>query len=93
MGKSAAIAPGRGLEPDSLGFLDPLLDADLVAVQADLTFNYGEFAIIKSRVEYGFPDTEEFDRVAVPQPVGDEKLSILRPQHISQGDIIAFLAR
>jgi len=53
MGESAAISPRCGLEPNSVGFLDPFFDTDLVAVQTGLTFNYGEFAVINSRIKRG----------------------------------------
>ncbi len=64
-----------GDEADRVGFLDPILHADLVAVEAGPTFNYGEFAIIKTGVENGFPDAEELDRIAVSQPIREIKNS------------------
>ena len=48
-----------------------------MVVQTGLTFNYGEFAGIKPGVVDGFPDAEEFDSVAVAQPVGDEEVAVL----------------
>ncbi len=53
-----------------------------MAVEASLTFNYGEFTIIKIRVENRLPDAEELHRVPVPEPVGDEEVAILSPQHV-----------
>jgi len=34
-------------------------------VETGLTFNYGEFATIKTWVENRFPDAEELDGIAV----------------------------
>ena len=71
-------------------FFDPFFDADLVAVQTGLTSNYGEFAIIKIWVEYRFPDAKELNGVSVTEPVGDKKLAVLGPDHVRQGDEVAF---
>src|SRR6266699_228327 len=40
VGVSAAVAPSGGFQANSLRFLHPLLDAQLVAVEPGLTFNY-----------------------------------------------------
>ena len=85
----AAVAPGGGLNADCVGLCDPLFDADLVAVQAGLTFNCGEFAIIKTRVEHRLPDAKKLNGVAVAKPVGDEKLAVLGLEHVGQGDVVA----
>lgn len=92
MGKRAAIATSGGFEANGIGFLNPFFDAELVAVQSGLTFNDGEFAVIKIWVEHGLPDAKEFHGIPVAEPVGDKKLAILRPQHVGQGDIVAILA-
>ena len=60
---------------------------------ARLTFNYGEFAIIKTGVENGFPDAKELDRVAVSQPIRDKELAVLRLEHVRERDVVAILAR
>jgi hypothetical protein len=77
MGKSAAIAACCGFESNSVGFLNPFFDTDLVAVQSGLVFNYGEFAIIKSGIEHRFPDAEELDGVPIAEPVGDPGARLL----------------
>ena len=86
------IAYGDGFEANGVGFLNPFFDTELVAVQSGLTFNYGEFAVIKIWVEHGFPDAKELHGVPVAEPVGDKKLPIFRSQHVGEGDIIAILA-
>jgi hypothetical protein len=91
MGVGATIASGSCSETNRVGLFHPLLDANLVAVQSSLTFNYGEFAIIKTRIEDGFPDAEELDSVAVAKPIGYEKVSVLGPKHIREGNVIAIL--
>ena len=55
-------------------------------------FNYGEFAVIKIRVEHRLPDAEKFHGVPVAQPVGDEELAVLCSEHVSEGNVIALLA-
>jgi len=92
MGESAAIPACGGFESNGVGFLNPFFDTDFVTIQSSLAFNYGEFAIIKSGIEHGFPDAEEFDGVPIAKPVGDEKLPVFRPQHVGEGDIVAILA-
>ena len=68
-----AVPPGFGSETNCISFFYPLFYAELVAVQASLTSNCGEFAIIKIGVVYLFPNPKELNRVPVSQPVGDEK--------------------
>jgi hypothetical protein len=68
-----------------------LLGADFIAVQSGVAFNYGEFAIIKSGIVNLLPDAEELNRIAVSQPVGNEKIPILGFEHIGQGNIVLIL--
>jgi len=91
--KRAAISSGGRFEADGIGFFHPILDADLVTVQPGLTFNYGEFAIIKIRVVDGFPDPQKLDGVAVSQPVRDEKVTILGLEHVGDRNEILVLVR
>ena len=91
-GKRAAIASGGGFEADGVGLFNPFFDTHLVAVQSGLASNYGEFAVIKIRVEDRFPDAEKFHRIPVAQPVGDEELAVLCSEHVSEGNVIALLA-
>lgn len=91
MAIGAAIPAGTGFQADCLGLFHPVLDAELVAVQTRLAFNYGEFARIKTGVMNGFPDAKKFDGVAVAQPVRDEEISILRLQHVGQrNEVLVF---
>lgn len=92
VGVGSAVPPGSRPQTDGVGLFDPFLDAELVAVQAGLTFNYGEFAGIKIGVVDGLPDAEELDGVPVPQPIGDEELSVLGPEHVSQRDVVLVIA-
>ena len=71
-----------------MSLFDPLFDAELIAIQAGMAFNYGEFAIIKIWVVDLFPYPKEFDGVSVSQPVRNEKVPIFRLEHIRQGNII-----
>ncbi len=84
----ATVASGSGFQPDGIGLGDPFLDADLVAVEACLAFNCGEFAIIKVGIEYRLPDAKELHRVPVAQPVGDEEVAVLGAKHVGEGDVI-----
>src|SRR3569832_2388342 len=91
VGVGAAVSARAGLQADGPGFLRPLLYAELVAVEARLAFNYGEFAVIKSGVVDRLPNAEEFDGVAVSEPVGNEKVPVLGFEHVGQGNEIPFL--
>ena len=42
-------------------FLHPLFNAYFIVIQSSLTFNYGEFAIIKIRIIDTLPDTQKFN--------------------------------
>ena len=57
----AAIPARAGFQADRVGLFHPFLDVELVAVQACLTFNCGEFARIKTGVVDGFPNAKKFD--------------------------------
>ena len=57
--------PAVALRPMGVSFFNPLFNADLVAIQASLAFNCGEFAIIKSGVEDGLPYAKELHGVPV----------------------------
>jgi hypothetical protein len=92
MGERATVTSWCGFEADGVGFLNPFLHADLVAVETRLTFNCGEFAIIKTGIENRLPDAQKLDRVAVSQPIRDKELAVLRLEHIRERDIVAILA-
>ena len=65
-----------------------------MVVQTGLTFNYGEFAGIKPGVVDGFPDAEEFDSVAVAQPVAHDivrMVHVLEPGDVGKADVILLL--
>jgi len=68
----AAVAPGLGLDAGRTGALDPLLRRERETVEAGLHFNPVEFDGIKTEVVDLLPETEEFEGVAVTQPVADE---------------------
>ena len=90
--ESAAIAASRGFESDGIGLFHPILDADFVAVQPGLTFNYGEFAIIKTRVVNRLPNAEELHGIPVTQPVGNEKIAVLGLEHVRErNEILVFV--
>ena len=59
------------------GFLNPLFNAYFIVIQAGLTFNYGEFAIIKIRIINTFPDAQEFNGISVSKPIGNKKNALL----------------
>lgn len=86
MGIGASVAACGGLQADGSCLFDPIFDADLVAVEAGLAFNCGEFAIIKRGVVDRFPNSQKLDGISVPQPIGDEKVAVLRSQHVGEGD-------
>ena len=65
MRKRAPIPPSGSFEANGVGFFNPLFNADLVAIQASLAFNCGEFAIIKSGIEDGLPYAKELHGVPV----------------------------
>ena len=65
MRKCAPIPPSGSFEANGVSFFNPLFNADLVAIQASLAFNCGEFALIKSGVEDRLPDAKELYGVPV----------------------------
>ena len=77
----STISSGLGFETNCVGFFHPFFYADLVAVQASLTSNCGEFAIIKIGVVYLFPNPKELNSVPVSQPVGDKKVTVFGFEH------------
>jgi len=52
-------------QTNCVGFGNPFFDTELVTVQTGLTFNYGEFAIIKFWIMHLFPYTQEFDGIQI----------------------------
>ena len=74
-----------------MSFFYPFLNTELITIQTSLTFNYGEFAIIKIGVVDLFPDTKKFNCVSIPQPIRDKEVSIFCFQHIRQGNIISVI--
>ena len=87
----SAISSGFGSETNCVGFFHPLFYADLVAVQASLTSNCGEFAIIKIGVVYLFPNPKELNGVPVSQPVRDKKVAVFGFEHICQRYVILII--
>ena len=69
----------------SAGFFDPMFWREDKAVQAGLAFNSVEFDGIKSWVMKLFPNTQEFNRIAVAQPVSYEVVAAFRV--LEPGDI------
>lgn len=67
MGVCASVPTGCCSQPNGVRSFDPVFDADLVAVQTLLTFNCGEFAIIKIRVVNGFANAKELNGVSIAQ--------------------------
>ena len=72
MGISAAVAPSLGLDASGAGALDPLLGGQNETVEPGLLFNPIEFDGIKNRIIDLLPEAEEFDGVAVSEPVADQ---------------------
>ena len=68
----AAITPCFGNNPNSNGFLNPLLGGEGETIQSGLLFNPVEFDGIKVGVVELFPDAEKFQGIAITQPVSDE---------------------
>ena len=91
VGISAAVAPGLGLDAVGAGALDPLLRGEGEAIEAGLHSNPVEFDGIKTGVVDLLPKTEEFEGVAVAQPVADQVVAGVRvfvAGDIGQADII-----
>ncbi len=93
VGIGAAVSPRSCFDPDGIGFFNPLLHTDLVAIQTSLAFNCGEFAIIKIRIVNSLPDAKELDSISVTQPIRDEEIAVFGLQHIRQRDIIHLFHR
>ena len=51
-------------------------------------FNYGEFAIIKSRIINSFPNTQKLQCISITKPIRNKKVSIFCFYHICQRYII-----
>lgn len=77
VGKGAAVAAGLGPDANGAGFLNPLLGCESETVQAGLDSNPVEFDGIKLRVVQPLPNPEEFDGVAVAQPVADDVVRVV----------------
>ncbi len=91
MGISAAVAPSLGLDAGGAGALDPLLGGQNETVEPGLLFNPIEFDGIKNRIIDLLPEAEEFDGVAVSEPVGDQVVRALRvfvAGDVGQADVI-----
>ena len=70
----ATISPGFSLQRNCISTFHKLFHTDFESVKTSLTFNYGEFAIIKRRIIDLFPYTNELKCVSVG---GEEKKYIL----------------
>ena len=79
--------------PFSVLLFRPPFPSYFVAVESRLASNYGEFAIIEVGVVDALPYAKKLNRVAISQPVRDEKVSVLGLQHIRQGNIVPLRAR
>ena len=76
VGVGAAVAARSGDQPDGGGRINPSFGGQDEAIESRLFFNPIEFDGIKTGVVELLPDAEEFDGVAVAEPVGDE---VVRP--------------
>jgi hypothetical protein len=91
VGISAAVAPGLGLDADGPGALGPLLGGQDETVEPSHFSNPIEFDGIKTGIVDLLPQAEEFEGVAVSEPVGDQVVRALRvfvASDIGQADII-----
>lgn len=82
MGVGATVSSRARFQADSPGFLGPFFYTDFVAIEARLTPNYGEFAVIRTRVVNRFPVAEEFDGISISKPVRAEEIPILSFEHV-----------
>ena len=78
MGIRAAVAPGLGLDAGSPCAFDPLLRREGETIEAGLHSNPVEFDGIKTGIIDLLPETEEFEGVAVAQPVADQVVAGVR---------------
>lgn len=76
------VAPNR-----PRGF-DPFLRSEGKAIQAGLVSKGFEFETFKSRVMNLFPDTNEFESVAVTHPAINQHIVAELLRHVGQGDEI-----
>ena len=74
VGVSSAVATYFRLQTDCVCALNEFFYTDFKTVQARLTFNCGEFAIIKIRAVDLFPNADVFKRVLVSELVSNENL-------------------
>ena len=91
MGIRAAVTPGLGLDAGGTGALDPLLRSEAEAVETGLHSNPVEFDGIKIGVVDLLPETEEFEGVAVAQPVADQVITgicVFVAGDVGQADVI-----
>ena len=79
------------LRPDGDCALDPLPRREDETVESSPISKPLEFEGFKIRIEHGFPNAEKLDRVPVAEPIRDEKLSVLRFEHVGERDEIAIL--
>ncbi len=91
VGIGAAVAPGFGLDAGGAGAFDPLLRREGEAVEAGLHSNPVEFDGIKPGVVDLLPEAEEFEGVAVTQPVANQVVAGVRvfvAGDVGQADVI-----
>jgi len=69
MCKRSTVSAGACSQTERIGFFNPFLDAYLVADKFGIAINYGEFAIIRSRVVDVLPYAKKLDGIAVSQPI------------------------
>jgi hypothetical protein len=90
----ATVTAGLGSDADCPGLLDPLLRREGETVQPGLHSNPVEFDGIKLRVVELLPDSEEFDGVAIAQPVADDVVGVVRILEfgdIREADVVLLL--
>lgn len=76
---------GLRLKADGVGLLYPFFDAEFVAVEPGLTFNYGEFAGIKIWNVDGIPNSRKLNGSAGAKPIGHNELPIVGFDRIGKG--------
>jgi hypothetical protein len=75
--RNQPLTPRFGHYADSKGLFDPLLWGKRETVEAGLHFNPVEFHGIKTRIVELFPNTEEFDGIAILYPVPDQIIGFI----------------
>ena len=88
---TTAITPGSGLKAYGVGGFDPFAGSKREAVQTGLISKGLEFETFKTGIVNLLPDSDEFERVAIPHPTVNQDVIAKLFRHVREADKVLFL--